>query len=331
MTMTPAGARLIENPISAAPGFQVENVFVLAGIPRVMRAMLDGLDGRLTGGSPRRSRSAKVHLPEGVLAAVRLVKKGKTYALGVETSRETPAYGARSFELFAVGHADGGGEPWGSTRTTFNDDFMFAWLGIGSQIDGLGHAGIDHRFYNGTPLAEVFRPDGLAKFATHELPPIVARGIVLDIAGLRGKAMLEGGAAINRAEIEAAAKRQGVKIERGDVVLLHTGYQTLAARDPKRFLETEPGLGLEGARYLASQRVVAVGADTFGLEVVPPEDPEQVFPVHQELLTKNGIYILENMRTDQLVADEAWEFLFVLGAPRFKGAVQMVINPVAIR
>jgi molybdenum cofactor synthesis domain-containing protein len=97
MTMTPAGARLIENPISAAPGFQVENVFVLAGIPRVMRAMLDGLDGRLTGGSPRRSRSAKVHLPEGVLAAElgRLQDAAPSIEIGSYPFHEEGRYGAR--------------------------------------------------------------------------------------------------------------------------------------------------------------------------------------------------------------------------------------------
>ena len=68
MAMTPKGARLIENPISGAPGFQVENVFILAGVPRVMREMLDGLEGRLEGGLPRRSRSVTVYLPESILA-----------------------------------------------------------------------------------------------------------------------------------------------------------------------------------------------------------------------------------------------------------------------
>ena len=114
-------------------------------------------------------------------------------------------------------------------------------------------------------------------------------------------------------------------------MLLHTGWQVLATSDPQRFLESEPGLDVDGARYLAGLGVVAVGADTWGVDVLPNPDPELLFPVHQELLAKNGIYILENMDTAELVADEGWEFLFVLGQPKFVGAVQMVINPVAIR
>ena len=93
----------------------------------------------------------------------------------------------------------------------------------------------------------------------------------------------------------------------------------------------QPGLGVGGAKYLAGLDVVAVGADTWGLEAVPGEDPDLVFSVHPELLAKNGIYILENMDVRALAADEGWEFLFVLGQPRFEGAVQAVINPVAIR
>jgi len=269
--------------------------------------------------------------PEKVRQAATLVKTGKTYALGVETGRDTPAYGARSFELYAVASGDGSGATLGENQATFNDDWMLTWLGIGTQIDGLGHFGIGHRYYNGTPVADFWRPDGLVRFGIHELPPIVTRGVLLDIAGLRGVAVLPEGTAVNRAEIEAAARSQGVEIGRGDVVILHTGWQRIAASDPKRFLAGEPGLGLDGARYLAAQRVVAVGGDSWGLEVSPAESESQVFPVHQELLTRNGIYILENIRTDELVADRAWEFLFVLGAPRFVGAVQMVINPVAIR
>jgi kynurenine formamidase len=269
--------------------------------------------------------------PEGVLAAVKLVKTGKSYALGVETGRDTPAYGARSFELFAVASGDGSGSTTGANKASFNDDWMLTWMGIGSQIDGLGHFGIDHVYYNGNRVEDFWRPTGLEKFATHDLPPIVTRGVMLDIAALKGTPMLDGGTVISPADLEAAQKRQGVSVGRGDVVILNTGWQALASSDRERFLSQEPGLDVAGARHLAALGVVAVGSDTWGLDVLPNPNPELVFPAHQELLAKNGIYILENIRTDQLAADRAYEFLFVLGQPRFVGAVQMVINPVAIR
>jgi kynurenine formamidase len=122
-----------------------------------------------------------------------------------------------------------------------------------------------------------------------------------------------------------------VTIERGDVVLLHTGWLNVAETDKAKFMAGEPGLGVGGARYLAELGAVAVGADNWALEVLPSEDAAQVFPVHSELLAKNGVYILENMDTRALAGDGVIEFLFVLGQPRFVGAVQAVINPVAIR
>jgi kynurenine formamidase len=269
--------------------------------------------------------------PERVVAAAGLVKTGRTFRLGVETGRDTPAYGARSFELFAVANGDGTGSTLGTNRASFNDDWMLTWLGIGTQIDGLAHFGIEHEYYNGNRVEEFYQPTGVTKFATHEFPPIVTRGVLLDVAGHRGVERLEGGDVIRKAELVAIAKKQGTPVQAGDVVLLHTGWQTLAASDPAAFLASEPGLDVDGAEYLASLGVVAVGADTWGLDVAPSPDPKQVFPAHQVLLAKNGVYILENIQTAELAKDGTAPFLFVLGVPRFVGAVQMVINPVAIR
>ena len=127
-------------------------------------------------------------------------------------------------------------------------------------------------------------------------------------------------------------KKQGVKsIERGDVVLFHTGWTKLIGKDNKRYSSVEPGLGVGGASYLAERRVAMVGADTWGLEVVPFEKDSGVFEVHQILLPLNGIYILENMETAEMVKDQAWEFLFTLGPSRITGAVQAIINPIAIK
>jgi kynurenine formamidase len=96
------------------------------------------------------------------------------------------------------------------------------------------------------------------------------------------------------------------------------------------FNSGEPGLGVEGAKYLTGKGVVAIGADTWGLEVIPFES-KNVFEVHQILLPMNGTYIMEVLNTADLASDKAYEFLFVLGQPRFKGGVQSMINPVAIR
>lgn len=269
--------------------------------------------------------------PEGVLAAAKLVKTGKTYALGIELNSRTPAYPPRVWTLIVIQPFQQAGTTLGPTKTTYNDDLIQGWTGIGSQIDGPGHVGIDGVYYNGNKAADFAAPTGLTKLGIEKVPPIVARGVLLDIAGLKGVDMLPDGAAIGPAEMAAAAKRQGVEVREGDVVLLHTGWMNLIGVDNDRFGAGEPGLNLAGARYLAAKGIVAVGADQWGVEVVPFEEGTGTFEVHQELLAKNGIYLLENMDTRALARDRAYEFMFVLGQPKFTGAVQGMINPIAIR
>jgi kynurenine formamidase len=269
--------------------------------------------------------------PDHVKRAARLVKTGQTYSLGVVTGPTTPAYGPRKFNLTVMQLSDGTGTPLGSNRATGNDDLLYTFNGIGSQLDGLGHMGIDHVYYNGTPASAFVATSGLTRFGTESIPPIVARGVLLDMTKRFGTPMLDAGTVFNQSEIETAARAQGIEIREGDVVLFHTGWLSLVGHDDKRFMAGEPGLGVGGARFLASRGVVAIGADTWALEVLPGEVESEAFPVHPELLAKHGVYILENMDTRALARDRAYEFLFVLGQPRFQGSVQAVINPIAIR
>ncbi|MFN3230997.1 MAG: cyclase family protein [Alphaproteobacteria bacterium] len=275
--------------------------------------------------------AANLLTPQRVLEAAKLVKTGKVYGLGIETSSETPAFPPRGWKVYIVQPDQIGGATLGHTKTSYNDDIVEGWFGVGTQIDGLGHLGIDNVYYNGNKAADFAKSTGLTKLGVEKIPPIVTRGVLLDIAGLRGVDRLEAGEAINRTDIDAALEKQGLSIGEGDVVLLHTGWMNMLDEDPVAFTAGEPGLGREGATYLASLGVVAVGGDSFAMEAVPHEDGAGQFEVHQILLAKNGVYILENIDTRQLAADGAHEFLFVLSAPRVTGAVQMIVNPVAIR
>lgn len=275
--------------------------------------------------------AANLLTPQLAVAAAKLVKTGKTYALGIETNAQSPAYPPRTWALTVLQPGQVGGTSFGASQATYNDDVYMGWVGTGSQIDGLGHLGIDNVYYNCNKGSEFVHTDGLKKLGVEKIPPFVTRGIVLDMTAYYGTPMLSEGTAFNRKEIDEQAKRQGIEIKKGDVVLFHTGWQALAGKDNKRFLAGEPGLGTEGALYLASKEVVAVGSDAFGLEVIPFEKASGAYEVHQILLAKNGIYILENMNTGPLVQDKAYEFMFVLGASRITGGVQAIVNPVAVR
>jgi kynurenine formamidase len=269
--------------------------------------------------------------PKLTLKAAQLITTGKTYRLGIETNNATPAPAPRTFNLTVLMPNQAPGQSLGKNKFNYADDLFSGWMGVGSQIDGLGHAAIDHVFYNGVHSSEFITVKGLTKFGVDKYPPIVARGVLLDMTQCLGSALLPEGVAYTKEVIIKCEDQQGVKIEAGDVVLFHSGWLDLIETDPKRYAAGEPGLGLSGAEYLSSKDVIAVGADTWGVEVIPFEQENILYPVHQHLITLNGIYILENMDTRELARDEATEFMFVLGAARITGAVQMIINPIAIR
>ncbi|MEQ3747325.1 MAG: cyclase family protein [Henriciella sp.] len=261
--------------------------------------------------------------------AAKLITRGKTFSLGMVTGRDTPAYGPREYDVTVLQLSDGSGTPLGANQAVGNDDIVDTSVGIGSQIDGLGHMGINHRYYNGVPVADFVTTAGLTQFGTHNLPPIATRGVLLDMTK-SFETPVPIGTAFNKAEIDAAAARADVTIGKGDVVLFHTG--TMKAREGDTALNpTSPGLGVEGAQYLSDLGVVAIGADTWALEVVPFENEARPFDVHLTLLAKNGVYILENMATDELAADGEGAFFFSLGVPKLEGTVQAIINPLAIR
>ena len=270
--------------------------------------------------------------PERALQAAKLVKTGKTYSLGITVNTTTPAFPPRTCSLYIVQPGQvGSSEGLGHTHTTYNDDILNCWTGIGTQLDGLGHIGVGDLYYNGNKWSEFASTTGLKKLGAHKIPPMVTRGVMLDMAAYFGVDIVKEGTAYNQADIDGAAKRQGIEIRQGDVVIFHSGWMNLLEKEPKRWGSVEPGLGREGARYLVSKGVVAVGADTWAVEAIPFEQGAGVFEVHQILLPMNGTYILENINTLELAKDKAYEFMFVLGQNKYEGSVQSMINPIAIR
>tara|TARA_B100000945_G_scaffold101554_1_gene80043 strand:- start:4226 stop:5158 length:933 start_codon:yes stop_codon:yes gene_type:complete len=269
---------------------------------------------------------------ESVLKAANLIKTGKVYSLGLVVDAETPAYPPRSLSIQVVQPTQQFGNRIFSNFTS-NDDVFQGWFGIGSQLDGLGHIGDPNaKFYNCFDGREIAPITGLTKLGIEKVPPLVARGVLFDMASLLNVDHLKAGQTFSVNDLKAAEKKQGVEVRKGDIVLFHTGWTDAKLIDfPEEWGTVEPGITPELAEYLAAKQVIAVGADTWGLDVVPPIDLEEPFPGHVILLKENGIYILEGMNTGALAKDKAYEFLFVLGQAKVKGAVQMFINPIAIR
>lgn len=277
--------------------------------------------------------SANLVSPERTMAAAKLIKQGKSTPLGIVIDSKTPAFPPRSLSLQVVQPGQAGG-----TKLTqfgypgnYNDDIIQTWVGIGSQIDGLGHLGEKGYYYNCLNEAEISQITGLTKLGVHDVPPLVGRAVILDMAKHAGKDFLAAGDHFGEAEIKAAAEAQGVTMGEGDIVLFHTGWtENMLESDPTAWVSGEPGISVSGSRYLASLNVMAVGADTWGIEPVPPAPGEGAFYGHVVLLKENGIYILETMNTGPVLRDGVNEFMFVLGQARIRGTVQMIINPVAL-
>ncbi|MAK59935.1 MAG: polyketide cyclase [Ponticaulis sp.] len=267
--------------------------------------------------------------PEKTAKASKLITTGKTYALGMITGRDTPALAPREYNVFVFPGGDGSGTVGAANGITTNDDMVSTYQGVGSQIDGFGHIGLGHRHYNGVHVSEFVTSTGLQQFGTENLLPVATRGILLDMTKHFDANPVRAGQTFNKAEIQAALAAADLTLEKGDIVIFHTG--TMEEVRNNGFSQMVPGIGVEGAEFLAQAGVVAIGADTFCVEAIPFENRARPYDVHQTLLTKYGVYILENMVTEEMAADGVTEFFFTLGVPRLEGTVQAIINPVAIR
>ena len=101
--------------------------------------------------------------------------------------------------------------------------------------------------------------------------------------------------------------------------------------DNEEYNRGAPGIGMDAARWLADQEIVMTGADTSSVEVIPSEDPELAYPVHEEMLVRRGIYNIENLDLSELAADEVFKFVFMFAPVKFKGATGSPGNPIAIK
>lgn len=277
--------------------------------------------------------SANLVTPENTLMAAKLIKQGKSLPLGIVIDSSTPAFAPRSLNLQVVQPSQQGGQKLSQFGypANYNDDLLQTWVGIGSQIDGLGHLGEAGFYYNCNDEKEISAITGLTKLGVHNIPPLVGRAVILDMAKHFDKPFLQAGEHFGSEDIKAAAEAQGVSIGKGDIVLFHTGWtENMLEQDPKAWVSGEPGLNVDGSKYLASLDVMAIGADTWGVEPVPPAPGDGAFYGHVVTLKDHGIYLLETMNTGPVLRAGANEFMFVLGQARIRGTVQMIINPVAL-
>ena len=294
-----------------------------------------------TGGPGDQAGASNWITPEKVLEAARLVKTGKIYEIGQVYEKSMPMFGQRSYALRSPGSPTYSFPT--ANRLVGNDEFLCAEIGqVGTQFDGPGHIGmkvtmadgsVQDVYYNGFTGAEMYSPYGLQRLGIENVKPILTRGILIDLAGYKSLPNLPARYEVTLADVRGALARQGLSedgLRRGDALLFRYGWAQFWT-EPARYNADPPGIGLEVARWVVERKASMVGSDQSGTEVGPNPDPNLAFPVHQELIMKNGILNIENLTLDELARDSAYEFLFVFTPVRFKGATGSPGRPLAIR
>lgn len=276
--------------------------------------------------------------PAVVGAAARLVRRGEVIDLGRVLDENTPKFPGRYWHQTVdtsahdtnTRRADAVGKGWGRNQINWITEIQAGTFQVGTQLDSIGHIQIGDRFYNGWTTQQVVEGWGLNRFGIESVPPIVTRGVLVDVAAYKGVERLPKGYAISVADMEGALARQRIEVRAGDAVLIHTGWGSLWGRDDGEFLSGEPGPGLALATWLYDKRIAITGCDTWSYGPVPPEDPARPFLVPQTMYVKWGLFGLENLATEALAKQGIHEFLFVLTHAKTRGSTAAVVAPAAI-
>jgi kynurenine formamidase len=200
----------------------------------------------------------------------------------------------------------------------------------GTHLDALCHQACDLHLYGGVPVEGAETPAGFTQLGVETVPPLLGRGVLLDVAGHKGQVRLPPRYAVSADDLTACATAQGVEVRPGDVLLVRTGYGNLW-HDEAAYLEAA-GVAKSATLWAAERRVVAVGADNMTWDVPGERDPDTGATLfgHVYLLTQKGIYIIENMSLEELARDRCHTFAFV-GVPlKFRGATGSPLRPLAL-
>lgn len=201
---------------------------------------------------------------------------------------------------------------------------------MGTHIDALNHFGLDGQIFNGFSAADHLGDRGWKVTGAEKIPPIVARGVLIDLARAKGVSMLPDGYRVTKQDLQAALAGQRVTLRQGDVVLVRTGRMQVY-EDAQAYMKNPPGLGIEAARFLVEEGgAMIVGADNLSFEAFPSEVRGNYVPVHTYLLAQRGVPILELVQLEQLAKDAVYEFAFFGGSLKLRGSDAAPIRPLAI-
>ena len=266
--------------------------------------------------------------PETVLRAARLIKTGEVFELGQVLKEGMPLPAGRRFEIVTKRTRN---DP-GTNRRSSNEELVVAEIGqVGTQFDTFSHQMIAGSMYNCITLDEAATRTGFTKLGVEQVGALVTRGVLIDVAALKGVAVLPDSYEITPQDLQAALAAQKLTLQPGDAVLVHTGWGTWWSKDAVKYQASSPGLGVSAAEWLANQDPMLVGADNGGVEVAPNPDKSLAGPGHQIFLVVNGIHLLENLKLDELAARKVHEFALFVEPLKIQGGTGSTVAPIAIR
>ncbi len=292
---------------------------------------------------------------ETVLKAVSLISRGKVYDLETERFKGMPVWpGHCGFDIVSYASPQGRSnmsgtgaddsvnwfEPgqWLDEKNNLpeyhmglHSEMLVTPLHVGTHIDALCHfaTGPDNHMYNGFKANECDTNFGPSKLDAAKIPPIITRGVLLDIAGYKGMDHLEPSYIITAEDCEACAEWEGVRLKKGDAVFLRLGEGW-----PKEHCGNA-GLGISGARYLVEEcGAILIGDDMACLDGFHEDGstsvPNHPQPVHHYLLIQQGIHILEYLQLNELAADKVYEFCMICLSCKVRYATGMMVRPIAV-
>ena len=278
--------------------------------------------------------------PESQAAILSRMSGGRTYDLSVEYFIGMPSWQAAGDPHYRMWmtHTPHGtviDDPLNlgkamNEHVSYTGAAISMYTHMGTHIDALNHFGLDGKIWNGFSAAEHAGDRGWQVAGAENIPPIVARGVLIDVAAVKGLAMLPDGYRITREDLVTTLHKQDISLREGDVVLIRTGRMQRYA-DADAYMENPPGIGLEAARFLVEESgAMIVGADNLSLEAFPSELETDYVPVHTYLLAEQGTPIIELAYLEDLSRDKVYEFAFIGGSLKLRGADAAPIRPIAI-
>jgi kynurenine formamidase len=268
------------------------------------------------------------------------ISGGKTYDLSVDYFIGMPSWQAAGDPHYRIWmtHTPGGtvvddplrvGQAM-NEHVSYTGAAVSMYTHMGTHIDALVHFGLDGKIWNGFSASEHLGDRGWQVGGAENIPPIVARGVLIDVASAKGVNMLADGYRISRGDLIAALEKQGTELREGDVVLIRTGRMQVY-EDTAAYMQNPPGLGLAAARFLVEESgAMIVGADNLSFEAFPSELETDYVPVHTYLLAEQGAPIIELAYLEELSRDGIYEFAFIGGSLKLRGADAAPIRPIAI-